>query len=225
MPTYKFINLKTPTDTSVSFKTLDKDLGIVESFDDSACFSGVTYQPISNRVKYVYVTRSMKWITYEKHIINKWIEELNDLGFPCAVEYDKNKQIATFKLNIEHFKKKIHFSSTLSLIRCLWETGICFVPEAYFSKYKKGMTLDERWMLLQDSHKDAQEMSRDNGIYINTNHMVTNARNDNIDRIKFWDRIENCSIDVYSSNGYYGGKSESIEKTWNGAAHSAIKQA
>lgn len=199
--------------TYVSSKTLDKNNQLIYDYKNYPCFSHITYHSINSKVSKIVVYRPLKQIPYDIEVIKLWINELNELGFPCNCELDNNnKEVVNFTINIADFKYKPHLSCTLMLIRCLFEDGICFVPEFYFSLIKKHKNPD-KFSILQDAHKKIKGM----GLGANTNHMVTflsdgyEGNNEiNVTREQLFKNIENTKI------GIYDGEKTCIWRLWKG---------
>lgn len=166
------------TNTFVKYKILTNDDLIVSNYSGGcACYSAVTYSKILSNWDRVETWFNLKKLPYSKETIINWTAELNQLGFPCYLDFnDKNEpDSANFTVKFADFTNKLHFNSTLQLIRCIWEAGICYVPDIYFQKLKESKnppSIEEKFILLQESHRFISEV-RDIVGYANTNHMIT----------------------------------------------------
>lgn len=110
-----------------------------------------------------------------------------------------------FDLKLKDFEYKSHFISTLMLVRCLTETGICKVPHVYFQLMDKNPGAD-KFQTMQDAHK-AQS-------YGNTNHMITwDGNGKNVSKQVLFDRYKTCAVKVRDHKGYNLGQSDK----WNGS--------
>lgn len=176
-----YYNNNIRTTNLVSSKLLDSSHNIIENFRNRICFSDITYHRINKQTKFIVVYHSLKQIPYSKTIIKQWIKELNILGFPCSVEFNKKEPLAEFTIRLSDYQKKIHVSITLQLIRYLTETYICRLPELYFQELDKLKvnnivpSIDKKYEILQNIHVLADKNRKCYGL--NTNHTITETGN------------------------------------------------
>jgi hypothetical protein len=220
--TYRFFKPKVETDASVDYKVVSADGQVLDKKDGRSCFSTLTYESIPRAADRVIVTRNVDELPYDKEPITLWINDLNTLGFPVAVSFPAKGPV-TFTLWLKDYDRKVHLSSALSLIRCLWEQTICLVPGVYLTAVQTTSSLDDKWTILQDSHRAIKNMKRPPGHYgANENHMVTYLGNgNNISRTAFWERVKNTKPGIYDANRrIYGCGGEnsyvSVDGTWRG---------
>lgn len=195
----KYYNSKKSTGTFVSWNLLDKNDKIIDGEKGYVCFSPITYSAIERSAKKINVYRELSVIPYSKKIIERWVSELNELGFPCSVNFTPT--IANFLVNLQDFEFKSHLTITLQLIRALFESYICYIPEVYFDLLESGEEKN-KFFALQLAHKivtSPENYGKLNG-FPNTNHMVTYKNNfkEPIDQKTFWERIKKSKNPVYS---------------------------
>ncbi len=196
----------TKTNKLVECSILDKNDHILWDTKLTACFSVITYQKLPKGATKIIFPRSKETIPYDFDFIQRWINELNEFGFPCAVE--DNKSSVNFIFNVADFKYKIILSSTLQLVRCLTETGICYIPENYF-RLVKLYPKQDKFLLLQDAHRTVKDFYGD-AAYLNTNHIVTGCcEGENISKETFLARVANNGV---SATGH---TDTGIEEIWN----------
>lgn len=204
---YKLFKPGTPIDSDVSFKVIDASGVVLLSKVEYPCFSPITYRAIPSDARSIIVFREAKRIPYTYAVMVRWAKEMTALGFPMAI--GPRAPVIEFTLRLDQYAFKMHVSCALQLIRCLFETGICVVPELYFRRKVK--TLDARFVALQDAHKTLKTHGGEYGMYHNVNHMVTYATNgSNVKRKVLFDRIAATKLGVYA-NEY-----TSVEDLWNG---------
>lgn len=204
-------NSKTETNSSVNWRFLGKNDKVI--FDQKrayACFSPITYQAVPADVIKIIVYRGLGLIPYSKKIIVLWIKELNKLGFPCSVSFEKST--VNFTLELKNFEFKAHLTITLQLIRALFEDHICYIPEVYFDLLESGAEKD-KFFALQLAHKivtNRKNLSIMGG-FPNQNHMVTYDNNFTkpLGQEVFWERIKE------SKNLVYSEKYSNINKIWS----------
>jgi hypothetical protein len=152
-------------------------------------------------------------IKQEQFLRGSVAEGLEDMGFlllrhgiePDAAAYN-------FYINLNNYADKNHLFSTLSLIRCLTESGICRVPEEYFKLMDEDPARD-KLAACQLAHKKVskREQQRDPQYYANTGHMVTwDGNGDDITKDRLLSRFKKDKVDIRDS-GYL-----SINAKWNG---------
>lgn len=188
--------------TYVNYRVYNKNGILINDVQDTSCFSSFTYYPIDDKVDKIVIYHNLSRIPYGKHTIEAWIQNLNELGFPCSIEFDSYNALFTVKPS--NFTKKFHFNSTLQLIRCLYESYICYVPEIYFSLIS-GKNLIDKFTAIQLAHLQLHGYKR--GSMANYNHMITSKHN-NLKPIsieEFKTRIEKSNYsmkDGQSDEGY-----------------------
>jgi len=178
----KYHNGKNTT-TFVKYKVVSKNNTVI--FDHSlgigrACYSNVTYSKIPDTWEKLETWFNLSKLPYSKTKIIKWAKELNELGFPCYLDFDNRNGpgTANFTVKFSDFKRKLHLNSTLQLIRALWESGINHVPDIYFqllNKFKNS-DLNDRFLFLQHSHNILHHTTDTTGYY-NCNHTITYFHN------------------------------------------------
>ncbi len=142
--------------------------------------------------------------------------QLNELEFPCEVKKLDDK--VEFTIDLSKYKYKMHLTSTLMLVRALWESRIAYVVEYYFRIIEKDSKIN-KFIALQDSHK---ELSKHNeSAYYNSNHTITSEYSkENIEQKRFFKRLKNTKYDVYSSehtelSKLWGGGNDYFDKVGN----------
>lgn len=179
--------------TYVDFKLFDKNGMLISDHPDRQCFFEINYGAIPSRTHKIVIGRNINRIPYDAKIIELWIKELNELGFPCQVEV--KKKFVYFSILLDDFTYKAHLMCTLSLIRCLFEDYICIVPERYFNILAGDKSID-KFIALQDAHRNLG----DGFNYANTNHMVTYRVNgNNVTKEELFERIKNTGYNVFTS--------------------------
>jgi hypothetical protein len=189
---------KKSTTTSVSWGLLDKDGNEFDAHSNYPCYSPITYSAIPANCVTIECYHSASMVPYELDAIRRWVEEITLLGFPCRLvdEDKKRKGYVTICIDLKDYKKKMHVSCALQLVRCLFERGIFSVPDLYLQKIDKDpkASVDARFLLLQDAHKEISG-------YANSNHMCTYAGNgESVARKTFFERIEKHSSETYSGS-------------------------
>ena len=191
----------------------------VKKNSNTGCFSELTYSPIDAKWKSVLIKEPINIIPYEPREIKRWLRDLNELGFPCHFEgIDEHLKI---RLVLKEFKSKPHLSSTLMLIRLLWEMGMNKIPDIYFQVMDANPNAN-KFIQLQKAHKhpSLMETTRNYGHgytpppypTFNTNHTVTSHRQlQNISRAELFKRLK-------AGKSVWAIHEESIEKTWTKGA-------
>ena len=181
--------------THVSYKTYDINGNLIDSAEKTTCFSSLTYFPIETAINKIIIYKELSQIPYDKDVVKKWIEELNELGFPCSVEIKSD--CAYFTVKPKDFVKKFHFNSTLQLIRCLYERYICYVPDVYFGLIENGF---DKFNAIQLAHLKLTDYKE--SALANYNPMITSSHN-NIKTITQKEFVERIKKSIYSlSDGY-----------------------
>lgn len=71
----------------VWFKLLDKDGNIIRDYGMQGCFGGITYE-MDKKTATIQVYRDENMMPYKLTEVQRWINDLNDVGFPCDMTYD-----------------------------------------------------------------------------------------------------------------------------------------
>jgi hypothetical protein len=190
----------------VFFTTFDTEGNLLDDEKDSSCFSSLTYCPITPLMKSVVIKHSLSKIPYNNDIIVSWIKDLNELGFPCSVVFDAND--AFFTVKPKDFTKKLHFSSTLQLIRALYERYICYAPDIYFGLISGEKPMD-KFEAIQIAHLKIGDYKE--STLANWNHMITSPHVNSkpITREEFNSRLEKSDYDM-------------AKRHWNGTKHNSL---
>lgn len=81
--------------------------------------------------------------------LNKFAVSVIRAGHPAPVD---PSQFYNFFVHLKDFANKSHMFSTLQLMRVLYESTLCRIPEIYFEKLDEEPKTD-KFQLLQDCHK------------------------------------------------------------------------
>lgn len=197
----------------VWFKLLGNKGEIKRDYPNSACFAPILHNAIDNDAGGVQVYHERTAVPYPIPAIERWINDINELGFPCSFQtpcQDCNPDKYSFNVKFSDYEYKAHLASTLMLIRALYERGICRVPEIYFNMLDENPKAD-KFEVLQNAHKELTNHfdSHDYYAYPNTNHMITNAGNGkNITKKALFDRYKACGIKVLGQHKSNQDKAE-----------------
>lgn len=177
----------------VFYHTLDQNDHLIEEYKD-VCFRDISVWAIPENVKKIVVIHPLSRIPYHPEFIPQWIKEINNLGFPCNFVIKNND--AHFSVELKHIEYKNHLIYTLQLIRVLFETGLCYVPELYFDLIEKDSNID-RFIALQIAHKNLELLRP--YVCSNANHAITSLYNGagNITKAQFLERLSK-TIGIYS---------------------------
>ena len=165
----KYYNTNARTNTSVSFSVYDKEGALLMNRERNDCFSRITYDFLPARAHHIIFYKKKTEVPYSFEIVQKWIKELFQLGFPCSVTEENNTFY--FRFNIDDFTYKTHLNSTLQLVRAIAEDAICYIPEFYFSLIEKSPRIN-KFLALQSACRTVDRHYNGLG-YLNTNHIVT----------------------------------------------------
>jgi hypothetical protein len=196
--------------THVHFKLLDKDGKEIHDSKEYPCFSPITYGQLSKDCHAILVIGYLEKIPYTFEIVEKWVAELTELGFPCTVS-KVDAQTVNFLIAVKDYEKKYHLSSVLQLIRCLFEYLIYYVPDIYFNLINKKGNLD-KFQLLQEAHKLLSSYKET--AYFNSNHTITCAGTggkNNLTREEFFSRLSKMKGNVFENNNF----NTSLYKLWS----------
>lgn len=217
---------------------------LVEDFADAACFGVITHG-FDHRADMVQVYHQKHWIPYDRTSIERWINDINEMGFPCFFKEDEDpiflkvgsylretindgvedtalmllrhgeplpKSYHNFFVSLHEYKDKNHFFSTLSLIRCLIQSGINRVPEEYFKLMDETPSRD-KFEAMQTAHRivSCKNTPYDPKTYAPTGHMVTfDGNGQNITKDALMARFAKMKTDL-RDRGYLR-----IHANWNG---------
>jgi len=188
----------------IYYECLDETNKQVFSKND-ICFRDLSLNTIPLDYKFIRIHRDKSRIPYNENSISKWIAEINQLGFYCT--FFVKDTVYYFVVEISKFGSKPHLIYTLQLIRAMFERGLCYVPEIYFSILEENPNID-KFQALQNAHKDIYHLRPFVGA--NPNHAVTSIYNGkNVSKAEFINRL-NKSPDAYTK------KSVCYERLWNG---------
>lgn len=172
--------------SNVSFRTMDAKKKVIKNTENCQCFAPLTYSPIVD-IAFIEVYHSLKRLPYSWKIVEKWVAELNELGFP--MELSKDKENVNFLLDLKNYHKKYHLSSALMLIRCVYEKRIAYVPEIYFGLLESGA--EDKFLTLQQAHFNLSNFEQ--SYYYNSNHTVTSKQEEGlkpISRENYFKKLE-----------------------------------
>jgi hypothetical protein len=194
MSQFNFYKTSVSTHATSSWRFLDKKGKVTKEVKDYACFSPLTYDSIPIDVEKIVVFKELSGIPYDKNVIINWTKELTKLGFPCSINFTNTD--AEFTLDLKDFRYKMQVSCALQLVRALYERGVAYAPEFYFSNIKENDDLEKRFSELQLAHGKASQQP-----YCNTNHMITYAYNFTkpIKQKVFLKRLEETKTGVYGT--------------------------
>lgn len=140
------------------FKGRDHDVYVTYVFEGNgktteharqACYASI-FRQVPEWVKSILLKENMSRVGYDEPEIKRWIDDLNEMGFPCHLEgVDETVRI---RLVMDEFKSKVHLCSTLSLMRLLWEGYYSKIPEIYFTALDENPEAD-KIEVLQVAHK------------------------------------------------------------------------
>lgn len=169
---------------------------------NQVCFSDVTYGSIDPSVSHFVAFQEKEIVPYYDKEISRWCKDLRELGFP--VQESKTLKFREFTVAISDFISKVHFNSTLQLIRCLYENdGISRIPARYFD------------MIDADPNRDkleAMQLAMKVG-YFNYNHTPTSQHTPGtIDKETLFTRFKECLVGTRESNQY--SQSCSVTDCW-----------
>ncbi len=118
-----------------------------------------------------------------------------------------------FFVDLDKYEDKNHLFSTLCLIRCLTESGICYIPEIYFSIMDNTPGMD-KLEAIQLAHKKVSSRTKryDPKNYANTSHMVTfDGNGSNITKEAIMAKFAKAKLNLRDA-GFLG-----LNASWNGS--------
>lgn len=208
----KYYNKSANIINYVWFNLLDENGKIIKEYPNEACFASITSYGISKKVKTILIYHDKRSVPYSEKSINRWIDDVNEIGFPCAF-IGSNETHYNFQINLCDYKYKVHLFSTLMFIRAIYEQGICLIPEIYFQLMDEHPNAD-KFDMIQTAHKsNAIRLGGYSGA--NSGHMLTYKGNgDNVDSQTLFERFDG-EIDVYCGKpGQWSGSVNCNDK-WN----------
>lgn len=221
----KLYNPSVQTTNSVSFEVRDEkgELVALSQYKlpaqtrNTACFSALTYETIPKAAATVIVIHPRDRIPYDKATIQRWIEVISDLGFPCSVAPGTASGNARFTIDLKQYRWKMHLTCVLMLIRVLYETGLAAIPGIFFELLDADPRAD-LFDLMQTAHKVREGYTH--STYGNTNHCVTyDSNGSNVTRDELFARIE------ATDKPLYGSSYACCDDLWNGDLDKVLDKA
>lgn len=121
-----------------------------QKISNTACYATVMNAPIDMKWKTILLQQPVGSIPYTRTQVIRWINDINELGFPC--HFEKMGKTLNIRLILTEFVSKIHLASTLMLLRVLWENGMNHIPDLYFQAMDENPRAD-RLVQIQKAHK------------------------------------------------------------------------
>lgn len=134
----------------INYKIVSKSGKLLASREHEACYYYLTSKAVDKSVGKVYCYQAPGDIPYTVDEINKWIQYMNDWGFPVQylgtnfTDYDIDKTYHVFLIEIfddecnEIYKNKRWFNSALTTLRYLYEpNSINTIPRKFFNALKE----------------------------------------------------------------------------------------
>jgi hypothetical protein len=149
------------------FWLLDVNGVVVSKHEPRICFGDIFQYSIPDNVESILVFKNKTKVPYDEDAIVRWIDDISTMGFPCAF-LGGNDYDYIWQLLVQDFDNKPQMMSVLSLIRLLYETNGCKIPQIYFQMIDKDPDID-RFEALQIAHKKMD------AYYIDTDHLVTSV--------------------------------------------------
>lgn len=168
-----------------------------EYYPRAACFSAITYYPISEEVTSILYKQPIKNFAYNEAEIRRWIADINEIGFPCTiVEIGETVKI---RLDFSNFETKEHMISTLYLIRVLHEAGRNKVPDRYFEAMDANPEAD-KFIEIQRAHKPKTTASRYD--YEGGHTGITNSSNPDLTKEQVFANFKKLGKEVHYPTAY-----------------------
>lgn len=195
---YKFLNKEgKPIPAPISAYSEYYD---TEGKDGHACFSGFYQSAIPKEAIKIHIFHQVKMVPYSRVDVKRYIDDLNEMGFPCR--YVKNlDKVIKIELNLKDYKWKSHLCSTLTLLRVLWESGLAKIPDYYFEAMEANPKAD-KFIEIQKAHKHPN-------LYNYGGHTIAAKGTANISRKAFFEKIETSKKEVYDTGN------AGINKYWS----------
>ncbi len=158
----KELNSWKPT-FAVTYKVFDNENKIKESKSETSCFSSITYNSVFTKEDRIQIYISKTNTKYQDKEVERWIDLINKLGFPCKLTIKNEKYLVD--ISGKDINDKLTLNSTLMLIRYLYESFIDQMPEIVFYILDNHPRISE-WDALQLAHINPQKG------YGNSNHTI-----------------------------------------------------
>ena len=174
---------------NVNYKLLSNGKEIRNYFHIN-CFAAITQLSFSEEVNEIIIyphIRELKNFTEAQ--IKLWVKTLCLWGFPCRY-IRKDAEYYYFSVNIKKLYSKVHLTSTLILLRYLWESE-CILKK-YFELREQS---DNKFKSMLKAHEYI------NG-YINTNHTLRIGGKQRVTpHTEMLNRLKNSKYGVYGGYG------------------------
>jgi hypothetical protein len=196
---YRLKNVR-GSDCFNNYYLLDNAGKVIRKHEGAACFSAIYNNPIPEHASTILISHPKARVPFSEDLIERWIDDLNDMGFPCAfVGSSNDDQKYNFQVNLDDYPNKAHFLSTLILIRNLYEDNICNTIEHYFEMIDSNPNMD-KLEALQMAHK------QESPYRMNSGHMITSQLNGdkNVSQEKLFEKFKNSNHRVRGGESRYG---------------------
>jgi hypothetical protein len=179
----------TEANNYVSYRELDEGGVVLEGHHNAACFASIFNGSIHKKSRVIELYHSLSLIPYDKPEIERWVNIISEIGFPCTIKFDDKE--AVFRLTLDNYQWKLHVLSTLMLLRLLMETALTLMPEKLFQLQDDNPAID-KFKTLVDLHMNTSKWNVRG--YPNAGHMViAQGCNDGRATVdNFEDFINNC---------------------------------
>lgn len=161
----KYFNDKTDLEQCIVWWELFKDKKSVaqsaarDTFYSSAYARSDSYQCFSSLWgcrPLEQTTMKMWWpvkiCPYDEKRVQRWVRAINALGFHCSYDGIKDEKYYV-TIDLKQHETRAQLFSTLTLIRCLYESYSATVPARYFIRMDKKENAG-RFQELQNAHKE-----------------------------------------------------------------------
>jgi hypothetical protein len=212
VPTKEYYKVDQPLNASAFFKFLnDKNEVIPEGNGYQtyaqgtarACYGSFFAGAIPQKATKILVFHTRPTVPYTRVAIKRYIDDLNELGFPCHYMRNLTNEIR-IEFRFKEYKYKVHLLSALTLIRVLWEHAYAKIPEIYFQAMDANPKAD-KFEELQKAHK---KISNYGGHTVTGSNIKTNATLEN-----YWKVVEHSRIGIYDAGN------PGINKCWGATGH------
>jgi len=165
---------------------------LVKDHEQTTCFVYITQFSFSKEIdKVVIYPHLYQMQNFTEEEIKIWIKTINLWGFKCHYDGKDNLRYY-FSIDLKKMYNKPHLTSTLILIRYLWEQEE--ILKKYFS-----LREDRR-----NKFKAMLEAHNINVPYINSNHTLRDYRKQTLTSHKeILKRIKECEIPVHGESSRY----------------------
>lgn len=82
-----------PTTSYVSFKLLSANRRLIIDYANNPCFANIAHG-FDEKTRFIQVYHEKRKVPYSVNEVKRWIDDLNEVGFPCSFENDLDKLIA-----------------------------------------------------------------------------------------------------------------------------------